>query len=145
MRIKEIIKEEAVVSVYPDNEKSYSVIQEIKYVPTEFLTPQEDLASQWRNIRYAMKDSGKTKEQWAAGWIGKNINPAKITWHKPPSSYGDAVLLIIDGHHRYIAAKILNIPLRVTVESLGVMGKEINSFIYDNNLALKKYGRKYLK
>ena len=88
---------------YPDKERIYGVIPDIKYIPTEFLTPYEDLKSQWRTIREVMAADGKTEEQWAAWWLQGNKHPAKVYFSRDG-------LIIHDGHHRFIAAKILKIP-----------------------------------
>lgn len=133
MKINEIVG-----AAYPEGEKFYGIIPEIKYVPTDALTPYEDLKSQWRTIKSVMTDSNLTQEQWATWWLKGNPHPAEIYWENDG-------LVINDGHHRYIAAKILNVPLRVTVKAFYVPGWDINEFIESNNAALKQYGRKYLK
>lgn len=125
---------------FTDDEEYFGIILGINYVPTEFLTPMENLKSQWATINAVMAGDGKTKEEWAAWWLSGNKHPAKIEW-----SRNDDRMIIRDGHHRYIAAQILKIPLRVTVESFGVQQWEITEFIASNNAELKKYGRKYLK
>ena len=138
MKVNEIITESAVAN-FPEDEEFYGIVPGLNYIPTDSLAPNEDLRSQWQTIKAVMADDGKTKEQWAAWWLGKNDRPAEIQWSNARG------LLIYDGHHRYIAAKILNVPLRVKVTSMNVPGWDINEFIISNNAALKKYGRKYLR
>lgn len=133
MRAKDFVTE--------DSEQYSGVIQGIKYVLTGALTPHEDLRVQWKTIREVMKDDGKTKEEWASWWMkGQENNPAEVHWW---GNHGWE-LLLVDGHHRYIAAQILNIPLRVDIDAFNVPYDYIDRFIVANNEELRQYGRKYM-
>lgn len=79
------------------------------------LNPQ-DLKIRWKddleNVKYEIKKSGITPKQWAS----------KINLTEPidVSYWGDKShkrgFYIEDGHHRYVAAKILNKPLNVNLK-----------------------------
>jgi len=123
-------------------EKYDGVIDGIRYVPTEAITPYEDLKSQWQTIRAVMKDDNKTEEQWAAWWLkGRENIPAEVQWW---GSNGWE-LTLVDGHHRYIAAQILKVPLRVEVTAYGVPVEYIERFIVNNDEELRQFGRKYVR
>ena len=75
-----------------------------------------DLKVKWKddleNVKYEIKKSGLTPKQWAS-----KINlsePIEVSyWGDNKHKIG---FYIEDGHHRYMAAKILNKPLNVNLE-----------------------------
>lgn len=79
------------------------------------LNPQ-DLKIRWKddleNVKYEIKKSGITPKQWAS-----KINltePIDVSyWEDKSHKRG---FYIEDGHHRYVAAKILNKPLNVNLK-----------------------------
>lgn len=75
-----------------------------------------DLKVKWKddleNVKYEIKKSGLTPKQWASKI---NLNePIEVSyWGDNKHKIG---FYIEDGHHRYMAAKILNKPLNVNLE-----------------------------
>jgi len=68
-----------------------------------------------------MERSGLTPEDWAR----------KVDTSEPVdvSIFGDGEIKISDGHHRYLAAKILGKPLNVNLTSINAKNDAINSLI----------------
>jgi len=125
---------EEITADHYGNQLYSGIIKDIKYVPTEALTPGEKLHTHWNTINAVAKQDGKTLEQWAEWWLaGMGRPPIDVLW----IGYNGWDLVIKDGHHRYLAAKILKRPLRVKVEAINVKVEWIKQFIKHNNEELK--------
>ena len=76
----------------------------------KFLNPSQ-IVIKWKRdldaVKYEMKQSGKTPDEWAKG-INLSM-PVDIVFE-------DGKFKLDDGHHRYMAALILNKVLPVNVE-----------------------------
>ena len=75
-----------------------------------------DLKIKWKddleNVKYEIKQSGLTPKQWASKI--KLTEPIDVSyWEDNKHMRG---FYIEDGHHRYMAAKILNKPLNINLE-----------------------------
>ena len=75
-----------------------------------------DLKIKWKddleNVKYEIKQSGLTPKQWASKI--KLTEPIDVSyWEDNKYMRG---FYIEDGHHRYMAAKILNKPLNINLE-----------------------------
>jgi hypothetical protein len=81
----------------------------------------------YENVLWEIKKSGLTPKQWAS-----KINlsePIDVDYmvHKNKKGF-----FIQDGHHRYVAAKILNKPLNVNLEIKLNPIKELSNLSYDD-------------
>ena len=76
----------------------------------------KDLKIKWKtdleNVLYEIKKSGLTNKQWASKI--KLSEPIDVSyWEDKRHKKG---FYVEDGHHRYVAAKILNKPLNVSLD-----------------------------
>jgi hypothetical protein len=128
MRLKEFIVESA--------DTFNGVISKIKFVNSRMIVPSEkEFVDQKQSVRWWLEDNpGKTKEDWAKYWIS-NAKPIPVTWQ------GDTWdMHIHDGHHRFLAYKILGMMPRVIVTAVNVPVKYIETLFSEDDGSLQKGG-----
>jgi hypothetical protein len=119
--------------LFEDYTKKYhGMVTEIKYMFPYHLKPlnQSEIKYALSSIE-AASEKGLSKEDWA-----KSVNlsePIEAT------IYNDGELIIQDGHHRWLAASILNKPLAVDLKSINVKAEMLNDFIFKNNKEIDDY------
>ena len=110
------------------NGKYYGDIKEVtKIMPSE-LKPLSQ--TELNGAISSQKESGKSEEEWA-----KSVDlsePIKAT------IYSDGEIKIQNGHHRYLAAKILNKPLNVELKSINAKNQILNDAINRIKLDVSK-------
>lgn len=134
MRFSEIIAESNYL--LSESETFSGVIPKLKYLNSHMITPEsEELVDQLQSIRWWLQDNpGKTKEDWAKYWLAK-AKPIPVTWA------GDTWdMHIYDGHHRYLAYKILGLMPRVTVTARNVPARYIKTLFDEDDGSLQKGG-----
>jgi|694.fasta_scaffold05242_3 hypothetical protein len=101
------------------NGKYYGDVKEVSKIMPQELKPLNQIEINWAIS--SQKASGKSEEEWA-----KSVDlsePIKAT------IYSDGEIKIQDGHHRYLAAKILNEPLNVELKSINAKNQILNDAI----------------
>ena len=101
------------------NGKYYGDVKEVTKIMPQELKPLNQTEINWAIS--SQKASGKSEEEWA-----KSVDlsePIKAT------IYSDGEIKIQDGHHRYLAAKILNEPLNVELKSINAKNQILNDAI----------------
>ena len=101
------------------NGKYYGDVKEVTKIMPQELKPLNQIELNWAIS--SQKASGKSEEEWA-----KSVDlsePIKAT------IYSDGEIKIQDGHHRYLAAKILNEPLNVELKSINAKNQILNDAI----------------
>jgi hypothetical protein len=101
------------------NGKYYGDVKEVSKIMPQELKPLNQTEINWAIS--SQKASGKSEEEWA-----KSVDlsePIKAT------IYSDGEIKIQDGHHRYLAAKILNEPLNVELKSINAKNQILNDAI----------------
>jgi SAM-dependent methyltransferase len=121
MPTAEIPTTETPVTTYYNepNGKYYGDVKEVTKIMPQELKPLNQ--TELNGAISSQKASGKSEEEWA-----KSVDlsePIKAT------IYSDGEIKIQDGHHRYLAAKILNIPLNVELKSINAKNQILNDAI----------------
>jgi SAM-dependent methyltransferase len=101
------------------NGKYYGDVKEVTKIMPQELKPLSQ--TELNGAISSQKASGKSEEEWA-----KSVDlsePIKAT------IYSDGEIKIQDGHHRYLAAKILNTPLNVELKSINAKNQILNDAI----------------
>jgi SAM-dependent methyltransferase len=101
------------------NGKYYGDVKEVTKIMPQELKPLNQTEINWAIS--SQKASGKSEEEWA-----KSVDlsePIKAT------IYSDGEIKIQDGHHRYLAGKILNEPLNVELKSINAKNQILNDAI----------------
>jgi len=111
----------------PDDTIYSGIIAGIKWLMPEDMTPNEDMQTQNANVKYWLEDNpGKTRKDWAQWWLTN----AK---HNPISAIWDGAYMyqptVFDGHHRLLAATILNVPVKVQVKATRLPKSTIQGFL----------------
>ena len=110
------------------------VIPQIKYLNARMIIAK-DLSTQLQSVRWWLQDNpGKTKEDWAKYWI-RNAKPIPVTWQGETWD-----MHIHDGHHRFLAYKILELMPRVIVTATQVPVQYIRSLISEDDGSLQTGG-----
>jgi hypothetical protein len=91
-----------------DSNKVHGPVTDITHITPDELKPMNQL--ELNSAIHDMKSSGMSDEEWA-----KSVNIAEPI---SASIYSDGEIKIQDGHHRYLAAKILNKPVSVNLTAI---------------------------
>lgn len=128
MKSKEFIIESA--------ETFSGVIPKLKFLNSRMIVaPDSKFDDQKQSIRWWLQDNpGSTKEDWAKFWLTR-AKPIPVTWMGRGWD-----MTIEDGHHRFLAYKILGLMPRVVVTAMNVPVKYIETLFREDDGSLQKGG-----
>jgi len=94
------------------------VLSEIRFMPTDDLTPEENMRTQQSNMNNWLASSpGKTAVDWAKWFLGNSKpRPVEVSWQ----GFEGWTFRLIDGHHRLLACQTLGMPIRVELTAHNV-------------------------
>lgn len=99
--------------------KYHGIVKEVTRITPDELRPlnQQEL----NGALYNQKSSGKSPEEWA-----KSVD---LTEPIDATIYSDGEIKIQDGHHRYLAAKTLGVPLNVKLQAINTKNEILNAAV----------------